>query len=1061
MNAFTCDDTEALLAERMVGELDTARQRELEEHLGACEACFELARDLDGSGVEDTLLELGASPVSDFPDLREVATDNYVRGREIGRGGMGRIVRARDRRLGRSVAIKELLDTKMHARFVREARLTARLQHPAIVNVHEAGHWPSGEPFYAMKYVAGRPLAEVVAEKKTTAERLALLPSLITVAEAVAYAHSQRIIHRDLKPQNILVGDFGETVVIDWGLAKDLSSPEPDSAGGPYRIDGPSLTAAGAGTPAYMPPKQREGDDVDERADVYALGATLFHVLSGYPPGDGANLDDAPRELRTIVEKAMESNPGLRYSSAAELAQELRRFLAGKLVAAHPYTPRELVARWVRRYRAALALAAVFLAGVAAFGAVTVSRFAAARRVADTSLRQVLVERGQKDLETGHPLRALAFFKGALDLGADTPALRMLLSPAIRAADAIVAEVQVRILGGFPHSGDQALALSDDGSTLVVRGVAPEDGCEFERFVHITLAGKELAALAHGECVRSAVFASDKKSVITVAGHAISTWDPVTGKLLRSLQTEDFRVLAIALDGTRAVTGELRGTTKLWDPVAGTTRTLIASDGKPFKVNSFVLDYPDTNVVAFDGSGSRITIADGDRIGIWDWQTGALIRELRANWVRSVRLSPDGKLVAAVEGRLSNVRLWNVETGEGGNTFATGATTMLWRGSGDALTLLTAGGDGIVRIWDRSGNAIGAFDFHSRPVVALAGAAGGTRVASADLYGRIVVFDLPPANPLSFRSSVGAMRVVGDRLYVVADGNLEEWELDRGQPTLKRSVEVGAVRSLKSGPVGSLAVSKETVIASDAQGDLINIDLRNQRKRRIAEHAQVVGLSETAERMVLDRDDTAQVIDFAGKVISTWERRCLRASCDMSRDGRWVASGSSAGVTIWSADTGRTVRVLDEARWGYRFATFSKSGETLVVHDVSGRSVVWDRATGLRMGEATDTTWNPGELIGHRGSLSAAAFTDDGERIVCGDFWGMAYVWDAHTGWLLLTAELPFPVTGVADVGGGRAALLTDDRLWLWDIHLADPADATRAASRSPFVVAGEGIRRR
>src|SRR4051812_8337629 len=145
---------------------------------------------------------------------------------------MGRIVSARDLRLNRTVAIKELRvqSPELRARFEREALLTARLEHPSIVSIHEAGRWPSGEPFYAMKLVPGRPLDEVIAGATTLAKRLALLPHVVAVADALAYAHQQRVIHRDLKPQNVLVGEFGETVVIDWGLAKDLSDTRQEIA---------------------------------------------------------------------------------------------------------------------------------------------------------------------------------------------------------------------------------------------------------------------------------------------------------------------------------------------------------------------------------------------------------------------------------------------------------------------------------------------------------------------------------------------------------------------------------------------------------------------------------------------------------------------------------------------------------------------------------------------------------------------------------------------------------------------------------------------------------------
>jgi len=376
---------------------------------------------------------------------------HYVADRELARGGMGRIVAGRDRRLGRPVAIKELLAVgpDQALRFRREALITARLQHPAIVPVYEAGRWSTGEPFYAMKLVAGRPLDRVVADAKTMVARLALLPSLITVADAIAYAHSQRVIHRDLKPANVLVGDFGETVVIDWGLAKDLSEEaapeeaittmgevrEPATAsapafdvapsaihtamGGPRtRItarpsSGGDVTVAGAvmGTPAYMAPEQARGEPVDERADVFALGAMLYHLLAGAPPyhartaiavitaaaaGEVVALRErAPRtppELVAIVERAMALDAADRYPSARELADELRRFQTGKLVAAHHYTPWQKLKRFLRRHRAPATIAALALAGFVVGGTLAVRRIVAERDRAD-ALRQLAESR--------------------------------------------------------------------------------------------------------------------------------------------------------------------------------------------------------------------------------------------------------------------------------------------------------------------------------------------------------------------------------------------------------------------------------------------------------------------------------------------------------------------------------------------------------------------------------------------------------------------------------------------------------------------------------------------
>ncbi|MEL6186375.1 MAG: serine/threonine-protein kinase, partial [Myxococcota bacterium] len=171
--------------------------------------------------VEDTWV--GASrgerpnppPSSSGEDFPLFSEDPYDHGEEVARGGLGRIIRGFDRRLGRTVAIKELItrDQKAELRFVREAKITARLEHPNIVPIHEAGRWPGGARFYAMKMVDGRTLSDALAGADEIERRLELLPHVIDVADAVAYAHSQGILHRDLKPANVMVGPFGETVV--------------------------------------------------------------------------------------------------------------------------------------------------------------------------------------------------------------------------------------------------------------------------------------------------------------------------------------------------------------------------------------------------------------------------------------------------------------------------------------------------------------------------------------------------------------------------------------------------------------------------------------------------------------------------------------------------------------------------------------------------------------------------------------------------------------------------------------------------------------------------------
>jgi eukaryotic-like serine/threonine-protein kinase len=301
----------------------------------------------------------------------------YVLDHEIARGGMGRVFEGRDVRLQRTVAIKMLRaqDAALVARFEREVKLAARLQHPGVVPVYDAGFWPGGEPFLVMKLVLGQSLARVIRDADTRADRLALLPHVIAAAEAIAYAHDQGIVHRDLKPSNILVGAFGETVVVDWGLAKDLrasEAAEPEGEAAARLVPGDTAAGAIVGTPSYMPPEQAAGQPVDRRADVYALGAILHYVLAGTPPAQATPLaklePGLSPDLLAIVNKALTADVAGRYPSAFELADDLKRFAGGQLVAARAYSPGARVVRLVARHPLAVGTALAVATAAALLG---------------------------------------------------------------------------------------------------------------------------------------------------------------------------------------------------------------------------------------------------------------------------------------------------------------------------------------------------------------------------------------------------------------------------------------------------------------------------------------------------------------------------------------------------------------------------------------------------------------------------------------------------------------------------------------------------------------------
>jgi len=317
---------------------------------------------------------------------------------EHGRGGLGRVFRAQDTELGREIAIKELLarTDASEQRFFREALITARLEHPGIVPVHEAGRWPDGTPFYAMKLVSGEPLSELIACCQTADDRRALIPNLAAVAEAIAYAHEQRIIHRDLKPSNVIVGRFGESVVIDWGLAKDLTDEIGDApADGPFRttsVEALTQTGAVLGTPAYMAPEQARGKPVDERADVYALGAMLREIL-GVAPGRAARGAVDDDDLAAIARRATAESPAERYRSARQLVADLRAYLGGRRISARRYSLPATVRHWIAHHRAIAAAIAIATAITAIVSTVAIVRVVRARDHAERALADATAQR--------------------------------------------------------------------------------------------------------------------------------------------------------------------------------------------------------------------------------------------------------------------------------------------------------------------------------------------------------------------------------------------------------------------------------------------------------------------------------------------------------------------------------------------------------------------------------------------------------------------------------------------------------------------------------------------
>ena len=1054
---------------------------------------------------------------SDYPELVTVERRHYAVHGEIAKGGMGRVLDARDLRLGRAVAIKELLPKARAAarRFEREARITARLQHPAIIHIYEAGVWPGGEPFYAMTKVTGRSLAPVVAERTTLAERIGLLPNVIAVADALAYAHSQDVIHRDLKPANVLVGGFGETVVIDWGLAKDLAAPGDPAASLDLRIRSPEQTLDGSvvGTPTYMPPEQARGEPVDHRADVYALGALLYKVLSGKPPyeksqdvlqdvlnGPPIPIDEhepnAPADLVAIVKKAMAREPQDRYPTASELAADLKRFETGQLVAARHYTRRQLLARWLRRHRVAVTLAAITIALVSILASVSVGKIITERDRAETEQRKderrrqaLLEERGRAELLAGRAGPALAYFAGAID-GKPDDVLDFMIAEAMRPFQAQLAPVtaDARIVDKLqPRDVLVAYRPDDRFATASIDGV-------------ITLwdkSGTNPRELDHGHGRPRAIVWSPDGKFLAVGGEdkVLRIWDD-RGVFLYPLEghTGTINDISFSPKNHRVVTASSDDTARIWD--LDTRQGIeITRYGSP------------VTVAQFSPNGTQVvTGAESGEARVWsDIDDESLLRA-HDKAIRAARWSPDGALVVTASadgtarvwdpvagkpiaremrhqgdveiddaewssdsrhvitaGRDHYARLWTVPEPPGDGQlpevpreiahFLHGDEVTAARFSVDDLRIITASHDRTARVWDRKGQLLAMFE-HGDAVTSFELSRDGDYLVTGSRDGIATLWSLGiTQSQVELKGSPIRALAISSAGQVAAgtdDGRLWRWPAREHDPDpTSASKHNGAIFAVAFSPDGRQLVTAgedHNVYVWDAAG---------------AEPEIVMPVGA----------DPITAIAF-GAVIAAGDEHKLWI---WSTDGKLIASpDSDAPVTAIAIHPSGAILVATAKGVSVYDAHGKRLGEPFAIaapvrslaFDVSGKRL----AIGGRIETVITKFENlapsePRLLDSSSGDSDALVFNRNGTLLFTGGTDGVTRVWDAEKGKLLATRE-----TG----GGAVHALALGDDQWLWtgnadgiaralDVHVRTDAAGLRdfLARRVPWQLGDDDVVRR
>jgi WD40 repeat protein/serine/threonine protein kinase len=1028
------------------------------------------------------------------------------------RGGLGAVFVALDSELHREVAIKQILDehaddTAIRHRFLLEAEITAGLEHPGIVPVYGLGSYADGRPYYAMRFIHGDSLKEAIERFHTdeacksdpgrrSLELGKLLRRFVDVCNAIDYAHSRGILHRDIKPGNIIVGRHGETLMVDWGLAKATGKAGPGAEERtlmPCSASGSSETLPGMalGTPAYMSPEQAVGDldRLGPSSDVYSLGATLYYLLTGKPPQEGEDIGELlrkvqrgdfprPRQIDATIDPALEAvclkamalRIEDRYASPRALVDDIERWMVDEPVSAyHEPWPRRAT-RWVRRHRPLVAASAALL--VTAVLALATGTVLILREKDRTEARR------KEAVEQAESLRRQLYVNRV-----------NLAQREWSAGNLVQAE---RLLGDCPED------LRDWEWSYCQRL------CHLER----------LDRRGHGIDVWSVAFSPDGRRVASGAGMFVYTdevgrgelavWDAATGRDVFSHRGLGFGVQGVAFspDGTKLATagamrlGGYQGELTLWDaatggrlflkPEPGVNALCVAfsPDGRQigagygvfnatggggyFKLHDaetgaerLKLPVPAAGVsaVAFSPDGRRVALAGSGAVGVWDLEARAKAVELlgHSQWVYAVAFSPDGAKIAT-GGWDNTVRLWDAATGrqvrafEGHSSFVRGVAF-----SPDGARIVSGGEDRSVKLWDAAtGRELATFHGHTGFVNSVAFSRDGTRFASAGMDGTVKVWD-PDAGPYrTFAGHNGFVTGVafgpgGRRVASVSGGNfgdhvLKVWDPETGRQVSEIPGDIGRFSGVAFNSDGTrlAAVTRDNAVRFwDAATGRESAALRG--------HTATIrgfSLSPDARSAATASDDgSVRLWDaITGQPVRVLERqtggvippRHILYPVAFSPDGRLLASGAAEEVRLWEVATGRLIRTLKGHTDRVQCLAFSPDGRLLASGDgldvkTPGVVKLWDSTTGREVHS----------LRGHAGCVFAVAFHPDGTRLASASEDKTIKLWDPATGQEVLTLSghasgilcLAFSPDGRRIASGG-----VDWTVRLWDATPLTPA---------------------
>jgi WD40 repeat protein/tetratricopeptide (TPR) repeat protein len=985
---------------------------------------------------------------------------------------MGVVYKARDLRLKRLVALKCIAADKGLDRFRAEAEVIAQLQHPHIVQIHEIGEH-DGKPYLVLEYVAGGSLAQKLGDRpQPVEESIALLE---TLARAVQHAHAQGIVHRDLKPGNVLLTPDGQPKIADFGLAKRLE----ESAGA--TLQGDLL-----GTPSYMAPEQASGAnaEVGPATDLYALGVILYEMMTGRTLFQGLSVPetllmirtldpvpprrlrpDVPRDLETICLKCLQKEPGQRYASALDLAEDLRRFRAREPIRARPVSIWERGWRWCRRNPGVATLTA--LSGLLAVALLVGSLVAAGnleRKERDSreqlwraQLEEAKAIRGSG--RVGQRVRALDVLQEAattlrslhrpdevdrlLDLRNE--AVAALLPPAdLRLHQAWKMPDNDDYHGGLiVNAALTRFAYSDNRGNVTVRRLAdeqeltrlPNDGPGSHVYALRFSGDGRFLAVAHHRESKWRLWDVDQRQLIAV-------WPPGSGISFRP----DGRCVALADQRGSVALHDLPSFQEVGRLETGLTppqlafdpsgRRLAACGGDPARVRVFdtvtgrpLQDWPaltnGNTSLDWSGNGARLATASGRApVRVWEAATGQLVSTCleKQGHISQVTLNDDGRLLATVGWDL-RLRLWDADTGKLLLVKTEGARP--WLGKDRHGRLWSTDGQGLqARLWETvRGEEVTTLEGRASPLppVSCLHVSPDSRLLASGHEDGVRLWDLYAGREIAHLPGGVIQDVVfhpgQSALFAVGLSGAHRWPLTLSRDKSSERLQVGpshyvGLATLPAGPEtqrqASLSADGQTLAVADrATFQALTCDLRTGHWRTL----------------VLGRDDAL-----------TWGV--------LSPDGRWFVSCpwsfEARPIVVWDAHTGEKVRQLHEVP----LATVAFSADS--------RWLVAGSTREFRFWEVEAWRESRPSLPREQGGLGAGTvtFTRDSSIAALGISPFAVQLQDFTTGREL--ARLPAPPNELVSMfcltpDGSRLVMATDaGKLYQWDLRHLRQALAER-----------------